>query len=59
MMSDGGPSAVEEASPAQDHDGQSGSEINLEQLADKVYRLFVAEIRLGRARGETVRGGRG
>jgi hypothetical protein len=34
--------------------GQLGSgEIDIQALAEKVYRLMLAEIRLGRARGET------
>ncbi len=59
MMSDG-TSSTAAAAPASapEHDGPSGSGIDLDALVDKVYRLFVAEIRLGQARGETLRGRR-
>ncbi len=43
-------------SPGETHAGQVGA-IDVQRLADKVYRLAVAEARLARARGE--RGGRG
>lgn len=42
--------------PGETHAGQVGA-IDVQRLADKVYRLAVAEARLARARGE--RGGRG
>jgi hypothetical protein len=32
--------------------GRRPAQIDLERLADKVYRLLLAEIRLGQARGE-------
>ncbi len=34
-----------------DHGG-SAAEIDVEQLAERVYRLMQADLRLGRARGE-------
>jgi hypothetical protein len=37
--------------PDEAHAGQSGG-IDVQQLADKVYRLALAEARLARARGE-------
>lgn len=40
--------------------GGAAPEIDVEKLADKVYRLLQAEIRLGRSRGEMteIRAGR-
>ena len=37
--------------PDETHTGQPGG-IDVQQLADKVYRLALAEVRLARARGE-------
>jgi hypothetical protein len=49
MMSDGGADEAQSNTPA---GGGAPPELNVEQLADKVYRLLQAEVRLGRARGE-------
>jgi hypothetical protein len=33
--------------------GAGGHGVNVEQLADKVYKLLLADVRLGRARGDS------
>jgi hypothetical protein len=43
-----GPQATPEAGQ------QMTTPVDVEQLADKVYRLMLAEVRLARARGERV-----
>lgn len=50
-----------ESPQAHTESAQSGrpvsGEIDIQALAEKVYRLMLAEIRLDRARGETALGG--
>jgi hypothetical protein len=41
--------------PARSGEAAPAAEIDVEHLADRVYRLLVGEARLARARGERVR----
>lgn len=51
-MGSGHSSSVDTASPPKEELGRRLARIDLERLADKVYRLLLAELRLAQARGE-------